>query len=87
MSHEGAVRPASRRSWTADEVRALGTRVDLVTACRVVLGCGKNKAWALYHAGELPFPALRVGRRVVCPVRPLLDLLGISDQQQAGTPT
>ena len=62
--------------WTAEDVRRLGIRTDLVTACQIVYGCGKNKAWSMYHAGELDFPAIRVGRRVVCPTRPLLNLLG-----------
>lgn len=69
----------TRTAPTAEEVRALGVRVDLVTACRIVFGCGKNKAWELFHADELPFPALRVGRRVVVPTRPLLAILGIGD--------
>jgi hypothetical protein len=68
----------SRRVWTPDEVRALGVRTDLVTACNAVLDVGKTKAWEMYHAGELPFPAIRCGRRVVVPVAPLLTLLGIS---------
>lgn len=70
---------SAREAWTTEQIRALGTRTDLVTACQIVMGCGKNKAWEMYHAGELPFPALRCGRRVVVPVRPLLDLLQISD--------
>jgi hypothetical protein len=73
----------SRRAWTDGELRALPSRVDLVTACQIAYGCGKNKAWELYHGGELDFPALRVGRRVVCPVRPILDLLGIDREGTA----
>lgn len=68
---------AARKAWTAEEIKALGTRTDLVTAAQIVLGCGKDKAWQLFHADELPFPALKVGRRVVVPVRPLLDLLQV----------
>jgi hypothetical protein len=62
---------------TVADVKALGVRTDLVTAYRVVVGGGKNRAWQAYHNGELPFPTLRVGRRVVVPVAPLLALLGI----------
>ena len=65
------------RTWTTDEVRALGVRTDLVTACRILYGCGKNRAWELYHAGQLDFPALRCGRRVVVPTAPLRALLGL----------
>ncbi|MEO3930750.1 DNA-binding protein [Micromonosporaceae bacterium B7E4] len=69
----------ARQPVTADEIRALGVRTDLVTACRIVLGCGKNKAWELYHADELPFPALRCGRRVIVPTAPVIELLGLAD--------
>lgn len=75
--------PRCRRPWTAEEVRALGTRTDLVTACQMVYGCHKNKAWEMYHAGQLDFPALRCGRRVVVPVRPLLALLDMTDEAAA----
>ena len=71
-----ATRP-TRQAWTLDDVKALGLRTDLVTACQIVYGCGKNKSWEMFHAGELDFPAIRVGRRVVCPTRPLLKLLGL----------
>lgn len=75
----------TKKTWTAAEVYALGVRTDLVTACQVLYGCGKNRAWEMYHAGELPFPALRVGRRVVVPVMSLLNLLGLpeADNQAA----
>ncbi|MEV8510844.1 DNA-binding protein [Dactylosporangium sp. NPDC051484] len=71
-----AATPTARRAWTLEEVQALGLRTDLVTACQIAYGIGKNKAWEMYHAGELDFPAIKVGRRVVCPTRPLLQLLG-----------
>lgn len=80
---------SARNGWTIDQVRALGTRTDLVTACEVLFGCGKNKSWELYHNDELPFPALRVGRKVVVPVAPLLRLLGLDDtpdMRMAGSP-
>ena len=69
-----------REAWTAEEIRSLGTRCDLVTAGRI-LGVGKNKVWELYHSGQLPVPALKLGRRVVVPLAPLLDLLGLSDTE------
>lgn len=68
----------STPSPTIDDLNALGLRTDLVTACRFVYGCGKNKSWELFHRGELDFPAIRVGRRVVVPVQKLKELLGVS---------
>jgi hypothetical protein len=50
-----------------------------VTAYRIVVGGGRTRAWEAYHNGELPFRALRVGRRVVVPVQQLLEILGIAD--------
>lgn len=74
----------THRVWTADDVRALGARTDLATACAAVLGIGKTKAWEAYHAGELPFPVIRCGRRVVVPVAPLLELLRLTpDKSEA----
>jgi hypothetical protein len=68
----------ARRTWNAEEIRALGVRTDLVTACSIVYGVGKNRAFQLFHASQLDFPALRCGRRIVVPVQPLLVLLGLA---------
>lgn len=73
-----------RKAWTEQEIRALGTRTDLVTACAIVYGCGRNKAWEMYHAGDLAFKALKVGRRVVVPVTPLLRLLDLERDSGPG---
>jgi hypothetical protein len=67
------------KEWTEADIKALGVKTDLVTACRAVLGCGKDKARELYHAGELPFPTLKVGRKIVVPTAPLRKLLGLDD--------
>lgn len=71
---------SDQRQWTAEKVRALGLTTDLVTAYKIVFGGGKNQAWAAFHAGNLPFPALKCGRRVRVPVASLLELLGIQDK-------
>lgn len=76
---------SARERWTADDLRSLGARTDLVTACAAVLGIGKTKAWEAFHRGELPFPTIRCGRRVVVPVAPLLELLRLApDMSEAG---
>jgi hypothetical protein len=86
LSHTtgSAARPRTKRlahePWTVEDVLALGVRADLVTVCQIVYGCGKNRAWELYHSGQLGFPALKVGRRVVVPMAPVLALLGIETQ-------
>jgi hypothetical protein len=73
----------AQKTWTAQDVRALGVRTDLVTACQIVLGCGKNRAYEMYRDGTLPFTAIKVGRRVVVPVAPLIKLLGLDETQAA----
>lgn len=74
------------RAWTPAEVRALGVRTDLVTACEVAYGVGRTKAYELHRRGELDFPAVRVGNRVVVPVAALCRFLGI-DLEPDLTPT
>ncbi len=74
--------------WTAEQVRSLGVRTDLVTACAVRYGCGRTKAYELYRSGQLDFPALKVGARIVVPTAPILRLLFLSaDSGEAGVAT
>lgn len=63
--------------WTPAEVRMLGVRTDLVTACEIAYGAKRTKAYELFRRGELDFPAVRVGNRVVVPVSALCQFLGI----------
>lgn len=65
------------RTWTPADVRALGVRTDLVTACEIAYGVARSKAYELHRRGELDFPAVRVGTRVVVPVAALCRFLGI----------
>ena len=75
-----------KATWTEADVRGLGVRTDLETACSVVLGVGRTRAYELLRAGELPFPVLRVGRRVAVPTAPLLRLLGLDgDPERVAT--
>ena len=41
------------RTWTPAEVRSLGVRTDLVTACQIAYGAGRTKAYELFRRGEL----------------------------------
>lgn len=64
--------------WTEADIDALGVRTDLVTAC-AILGIGsRTKAYELYRRGELPFPVIRAGSRIVCPTAPIRELLGLA---------
>lgn len=66
----------ARRSWTADEVRRLGVHTDVPTAASV-LGIGRSAGYDLVRRNEFPVPVLRLGHRIVVPVHPILELLGI----------
>jgi hypothetical protein len=74
------------RTWTEADVRALGVRCDLVTACAVVYGCGRTKAYELLHTNELDFPVLKAGARYVVAVAHLLRLLGLSAEETTTGP-
>lgn len=65
------------RTWTPAEVRSLGVRTDLVTACEIAYGARRTKAYELFRRAELDFPAVRVGNRIVVPVAALCRFLGI----------
>ena len=64
-------------TWTREQIEALGVRTDLVTACQIVYGVGRTRAYEMHAADELHFPALRAGHRIICPVQPILELLGL----------
>lgn len=70
------------RTWSVEEVRSLGVRTDLVTAASV-LGIGRTTAHELARADDFPVPVLRLGRRYVVPVAPLLRLLGVETEEAA----
>lgn len=69
----------SARVWTEAEIRALGVRVDGVTACRIAYSVGRSKAYSLLKSGEVDFKVIRVPgtNRYVVPVSELIRLLGL----------
>lgn len=78
--------PSFRRSWTPEEVRALGTRTDIPTA-GAVLGLNRAESYRMVARGDFPLPVVRLGRRSIVPVSALLALLrldspGPDDREQ-----
>ena len=65
---------SSRRVWTVEAVRALGTVTDVPTAGQI-LGIGRTKAYQLVRRQSVPVPILKIGRRYVGPVQGLLQVL------------
>jgi len=76
------------RTWTVDEVHALGVRTDVPTAGEILAGLCRDEAYRMVRRGEFPVPVVRVGKnRLVVPVAPILRLLRISspDTSASGT--
>jgi hypothetical protein len=72
----------NREAWSAERIRALGARTDLVTAGQI-LGIGRSKSYQLARAGTFPVPVIRYGHRYVVPVAPILALLGVDPHAPA----
>jgi hypothetical protein len=74
----------TRRTWTEADVLALGVRTDVPTAGEILAGLCRDEAYRMHQRGEFPVPVLKVGRRLVVPVAPILRLLDISPDITAG---
>ena len=68
--------------WTPEEIRALGVRTNLPTACSV-LGISASSGYGLVQAGKFPVRTIRVGQRIIVPVAGLLEILGIDETAPA----
>ena len=77
MSDQAVTGPPTRRVWTPAEVIALGVRTDVPTAGEILAGLCRDEAYRSVKRGDFPVPVLKVGRRLVVPVAPILELLGI----------
>jgi hypothetical protein len=69
----------------AEELRALPTVVDLLTAA-AALDIGRTAAYELVRTGQWPTPVIRVGTRIKVPTAPLLELLGLSTEERRAVP-
>ncbi|WP_454115480.1 hypothetical protein [Microbacterium lacticum] len=59
---------------TIDEWKQI-PRTDVVTAGREFYGLGETAAYAAARRGDIP--TLRIGRKLIVPVRRVLEQLGI----------
>ena len=69
--------------WTAEAVRGLGVRTDVPTAGAILAGWGRDESYRAVKRGDFPVPVLQLGRRLIVPVQPILDLLGLSPPDTA----
>jgi hypothetical protein len=63
-------------AWTPEAVRALGVRTDVPTA-GAIFGLSRTQAYEAVKRGDFPVTVIKVGRRAVVPVAPILGLLGL----------
>lgn len=71
------------RTWTVEEIRALGVRTDVETAGSIY-GLGRTKSFELARNGEFPTKVLRLGAKYVVPVAPILRDLGVDAEHSDG---
>ena len=70
--------------WTPERIRALGARTDVPTAA-AIFGICETQGYAYVKQGRFPVPVIPIGgkpgrpRRIVVPVAPILELLGLGD--------
>jgi hypothetical protein len=77
---------SDRRVWTPDEVRALGVRTSVPIAGEIIAGLCKDEAYRSVKRGDFPVPVISCGRRLVVPVAPILELLGIKPDANTADP-
>lgn len=69
---------ARTKRWTAAQVVALGVRTDVPTAGEILAGLGRDESYRAVKRGTFPVPVLKVGRHLVVPTAPILELLGLN---------
>ena len=77
---------SDQRVWTPDEVRALGVRTTVPIAGQIIAGLCKDEAYRSVKRGDFPVPVISCGRRLVVPVAPILELLGIKPDADTADP-
>ncbi|QGW24258.1 MULTISPECIES: DNA-binding protein [unclassified Dietzia] len=73
-----ADRSPRNMKWTPEAIRDLGARTDIKTACSV-LGISYSLGYQLVREEQFPVKTLRLGNRIIVPVRGLLDVLDIDE--------
>lgn len=68
---------AGRTTVTEEEIRSYGVRMDGVTACRIVYGVGRTRAYEMLRTGDHDLPVLKAGRKYVVPTSAVLRLLEV----------
>jgi hypothetical protein len=70
--------------WTRAEVEALGVRTTVEVAGSILGGLSRTQSYMAVERGRFPVPVIRVGRRMIVPVQPILALLGLDSGTATG---
>lgn len=74
---------ADRTPITAETIRQLGPTTDVATA-GAAFGLSRTQSYVAIQRGQFPVEVIRIGRRVVVPVAPILELLGLAEPSGTG---
>ena len=50
-------------------------RTTVPIAGEIIAGLSETQSYELHKRGEFPVPVIKVGRRLIVPVQPILELL------------
>ena len=63
-------------TWNEEAIRRLGVRTNVETAGSI-FGLSRTQSYESVRTGQFPVPVVRIGRRIVVPVAPILAALGL----------
>lgn len=69
--------------WTFEAVRGLGVRTTVPIAGDILAGLCRAESYRLHAEGKFPVPVLKVGRRLIVPVAPILEFMCIGPPETA----
>jgi predicted DNA-binding transcriptional regulator AlpA len=73
---------ADRIPISTETIRELGPTTDVPTA-GALFGLSRTQSYVAIQRGQFPVSVIRIGRRVVVPVAPILELLGLAEPREA----
>ena len=72
---------ADRTPVSAEAIRQLGPTTDVPTA-GALFGLSRTQSYVAIQRDQFPVKPIRIGRRLVVPVAPILELLGLSEPRE-----
>ncbi len=63
-------------TWTEEAIRGLGVKTDVPTAGSI-FGLSRTQSYEAVKAGRFPVAVISIGRRLVVPMAPVRQALGL----------